>query len=61
MAEQNAVEKWFTGKKTYAISLAIIACGILTWQGIAIPEYVWASLAALGLGFLRAGVDNANS
>jgi hypothetical protein len=54
--EQNAIAKWMSGKKTYFVAGTILACGILATQGIEIPEFVWASLAALGLGFLRAGV-----
>ena len=50
---------WITGKKTYATALAILTVGILKWQGVEIPEYVWAALAALGLAFLRAGVQSA--
>jgi len=59
MAEQdsNAVVRWIEGRRTYAVALAILACGILSAYGVEIPEYVWASLAALGLGFLRAGVQ----
>ena len=48
---------WLTGKKTYITALAILVCGVLQSQGIAVPEYVWTALAALGLGFLRMGVD----
>ena len=49
--------KWLEGKKTYLTAAAILVCGVLTTQGIVVPEYIWAALAALGLGFLRAGVD----
>ena len=48
--------EWITGKRTYFIAGAILLCGILAANGVPIPEYVWAALAALGLGFLRAGV-----
>ena len=56
MEDQNAVVKWISGKKTYAVALVILACGIMAQQGVEVPEYVWAALAAFGLGFLRAGV-----
>ena len=35
----------------------LLICGVLTWQGVQVPEFVWAALAAFGLGFLRAGVQ----
>jgi len=47
---------WLNGKKTYLTALAFLVCGILANQGVTIPEYVWAALGALGLGFLRVGV-----
>ena len=50
---------WLTGKKTYLTAAAILICGILQSQDIIVPEYVWAALAALGLGFLRMGVKKA--
>lgn len=53
----NAVVKWLTGKKTYAVALTILACGIMKHYGVDVPEYAWAALAAFGLGFLRMGVD----
>ncbi len=53
----NRVSEWIDGRRTYAVALVILTCGILAGYGVAIPEYVWASLAALGLGFLRAGVQ----
>ena len=59
MEEPNAIVKWIHGKRTYAVAVVILACGILASQGVTIPEYVWAALAAFGLGFLRAGVDGA--
>lgn len=57
--EQNALARWLDGKRTYLTAATILACGILSWQGVTIPEFVWAALAALGLGFLRAGVKKA--
>lgn len=57
--ERTALVKWFDGKKTYFTAAAIMAVGIMTAYGIEVPEYVWAALAALGLGFLRMGVKSA--
>jgi len=53
---KNEVVKWLEGKKTYAVAITILICGVLNWQGVVIPEFLWAALAAFGLGFLRAGV-----
>ncbi len=52
----NALAKWADGKKTYLTAGAILACGILATLGVKIPPYVWPTLGALGLGFLRMGV-----
>lgn len=52
----NGLLKWLQGKKTYLAAGAILTCGILAAYGVGIPEYIWATLAALGLGFLRAGI-----
>ena len=57
--EKNAIVKWLEGRKTYAVAVTILICGVLNWQGVMIPEFVWAALAAFGLGFLRAGVQKA--
>lgn len=54
--EKNAVVRWLEGRKTYAVAIVILACGILSVYGVEIPTYVWAALSAFGLGFLRAGV-----
>jgi len=56
---KNAVVRWLEGKKTYAVAITILACGILSAYGVEIPAYVWAALSAFGLGFLRAGVEGA--
>jgi len=56
--QDNAIVKWIKGRRTYAVAFAIIGCGILDSQGVRVPVYVWAALAAFGLGFLRAGVSN---
>ncbi len=52
----ETVWNWLKGKKTYGIAVLVAAVAILRWRGVEIPEYVWGALAALGLGFLRAGV-----
>jgi len=57
MDQKNAVVRWLEGKKTYAVALTILWCGIAAHFGVTVPEYVWAALAAFGLGFLRAGVS----
>ena len=55
---ENAVVKWLKGKKTYAVAAAVLTCGVLQHYGVGVPEYVWVALAAFGLAFLRAGVQN---
>ncbi len=57
METDNAVVKWLKGKKTYAIAGTILAVGIMARYGVEVPEFVWATLAAFGLAFLRAGVN----
>jgi hypothetical protein len=52
---------WLVGKRTYLVAATILLCGILGECGVTIPQFVWAALAALGLGFLRAGVDEAKA
>lgn len=59
--DKNAIEQWVVGKKTYATAIAIFVCGILQWRGIDIPIFVWSALGALGLGFLRSGVQNSKA
>lgn len=54
------VLEFIKGRKTYAVALAITITAILKYRGISIPEETWVILAALGLGFLRAGVQKAN-
>jgi len=50
--------KWLKGKKSYIIAIAIMVLGFLQGFGIFIvPEWTWAVLAALGLAFIRAGVN----
>ncbi len=56
-----AIARWLDGKRTYLTAAVILVCGILTAYGVEIPEYVWAALAALGLGFLRSAVKKAES
>jgi len=53
---KSALLEWADGKRTYLVAGAILVCGLLSACGVAIPEFVWAALGALGLGFLRAGV-----
>lgn len=52
----NALTKWMQGKKTYITAGAILVTGILQTYGVDVPPYVWAALAALGMGSLRASI-----
>jgi len=48
---------WFKGKRTYLVIGAFTILAVLVLiVGVAVPEYVFAVLAALSLGFLRAGI-----
>ncbi len=59
MEETKTLLEWLKGKKTYLTVGAILACGVLGELGVEIPPYVWAALAAAGLGFLRSAVNEA--
>ena len=54
-----AIARWLDGRRTYVTAATILVCGVLSAYGVVIPEYVWAALAALGLGFLRSAVHKA--
>ena len=52
------VLEFLKGKKSYLLTAALLIFGIL--QGLDIfvmPEWAWPVFGALGLGFLRAGVQ----
>jgi hypothetical protein len=51
--------KWFDGKKTYLVAGLLCVLVMLGQFGIAVPDWGWQLLAALGLGALRAGVKAA--
>ncbi len=55
------VLNWLHGKKTYLVVAVTFVAGGLTACGVEIPEWVWALLAAAGLGSLRAGVGRADA
>lgn len=55
----DKLQSWLQGKKTYLTAGAILIVGILAEYKIEVPLYIWGALAAAGLGFLRAGVENA--
>ena len=44
------------GKKTFIVAGLALVGAVLQSQGIAIPEYVWIVLSALGLGAVRSGI-----
>ena len=45
------------GKKTYIIAVLIGIGAALQYAGYVVPEYVYAILAALGLGAVRSGIE----
>jgi hypothetical protein len=54
--------QWLQGKKTYitAVVAGGLAAAQVIWPGFAVPEWAWLALAALGLGFIRAGIAKSN-
>ena len=56
----NKIITFLRGRKTYAIAVAIVIVSILRHYGYEVPEEIWGILGALGLSFLRAGVDKVN-
>jgi hypothetical protein len=59
----NLTEKFnmmlFAGYKTYMVAVAIMLLAVMKYMGMEVPAEVWLVLNALGLGFLRAGVEEA--
>jgi hypothetical protein len=51
----------FVGYRTYMVAAAMLGLSVAMAMGITIPEEVWGILTALGLGFLRAAVDNSKA
>ena len=54
--EPTKLTNILAGYRTYIVAAAILTCGILKHYGVEVPEVAWATLGALGLGFVRAGV-----
>lgn len=47
----------FVGYRTYMVALAVMALAGMKWMGYEVPAEVWLVMNALGLGFLRAAMD----
>ena len=47
---------WLVGRKTYIVAIIGAIFGVLAAFGIVVPEWVYAILAAIGLGTLRASI-----
>lgn len=54
----SKLQEFLDGKKTYIIAILTGIGGVLIAFHIAIPDYVWTVLAALGLGAVRSAIDN---
>ena len=52
----NKILEWLSGKKTIIVAVLTGIGGVLLALGIAIPEYVWVILGALGLGAVRSAI-----
>ena len=50
------IGKWLQGKKTYLLALVIGVIAALNALGYVVPEWVYAILAALGLGAVRSAI-----
>lgn len=48
--------EFLKGKKTYIVAVGILGVAIAQSMGVVIPDAVWAALAAIGLGSIRAAV-----
>lgn len=48
--------QYLKGKKTYIIALLIGVGAAAQSLGVVVPDYVYAILAALGLGAVRSGI-----
>jgi len=48
--------EFINGKKVYILAVLTFVIGGLQASGIAIPEYVWTLLGALGLGAARSAM-----
>jgi hypothetical protein len=49
--------EFLKGKRTYIVIAAFVVLAILTFSGVFIPEWIYGALTALGLGFIRAGIQ----
>ena len=59
MAKENWLDNiwaWLEGKKTYIVAIIGAILGLLQIFGIVVPEWVFAILAAIGLGTVRAAI-----
>lgn len=57
----DRLDKLLQGKKTYVIMVVALIIAAVQIYGIQIPEYVWAILAALGLGGVRSAINKVKS
>ena len=53
------LQELLSGKKTYITAAVVggLAAAQVIWPEFTVPFWVWPILGALGLGFLRAGVE----
>lgn len=51
------IRNFLSGKKAYIIAILIGIGAVAIQLGYTIPEWVWAILAALGLGAIRAAIS----
>ena len=48
--------EWLKGKKSYLVAIVVGLLAALQSLGVAIPEYIYALLAAFGIAAVRASI-----
>jgi hypothetical protein len=57
-----AILTWLSGKKTYITAgLILVLTVLVSIHIIAIPDWVWVGLSALGFGFVKASIPDVSS
>jgi hypothetical protein len=56
-SDESGGQEMFAGYKTYIVAAAILGLAMAKYVGVEVPAEVWLVLNALGLGFLRAALD----
>lgn len=57
----SKIEALLQGKKTYIVGILIGVVAVLQYYGVAIPEFAWTLLAAIGLGAVRSAIQKSGT